>query len=139
MNVPLVVAGVLAFVGAAVHGGVGQLLVVRRISPAILPSTALGGSGLTKAMIWVSWHMATIGLITVGFALVLSGAVLDGNTARVLGVIAASTASGFAALALTVAIGQVPKAVKARDLRAFFHPGLYALTAIAVLAWWGIA
>jgi hypothetical protein len=132
VNVPLIVAGTLAILGAAIHGVGGEVLVVRKLSPEMLPSTRFGGSGMTRNMIHVTWHLTTIAFLTVGFALLLSGTVLNGDTARGIAVVAASAATGFAAL--VVGLG----AANARSPRSLFrHPGPAVLTATAVLAWWG--
>jgi hypothetical protein len=131
VNVPLVVAGSLAILGAAVHG-VGGELVVRRLSPGMLPSSRFGGPQMTKSMIHVTWHMTTIAFLTVGCALLLSGSVLDGDAARGIAVVAAVASTGFAALALGLG------AAYTRSPRSLFrHPGPAALTATAALAWWG--
>lgn len=131
MNVPLIVAGCLAILAAAIHGGVGEVLVVRRLSPGMLPSTPFGAAGMTKSMIRVAWHMATIGLLTVGSALLLSGSVLDGDAARGISLVAAGASTGFAALAVGLGAYSQP-------LRSVFrHPGPILLTAIAAVAWWG--
>ncbi len=108
MNVPLLVAGSLALLGAAIHGVAGEALVVRRLSPGVLPSSRFGGPGMTKTMIRAAWHMTTVAFLSVGSELVLSGAVLDGEAARGIGLVAA-----------------------------FLHPAPALLTAVAVLAWWG--
>jgi hypothetical protein len=132
VNVPLIVAGSLAILGAAVHGVGGEVLVVRKLSPGMLPSTRFGGPRMTKAMIHVTWHMTTIAFLTVGAALLLSGSVLHGDTARGIGVVAASAATGFAALAIGLG------AASTRSPRSLFrHPAPAALTATAALAWWG--
>jgi hypothetical protein len=133
LSVPLIVAGSLAILGAAIHGGAGEVLVVRRLSPATLPSSSFGGPKVTKLMIHVTWHVTTIAFLTVGCALLLSGAVLDGDTARALGLVAAGACTGFAAVAvgLGVAYTRSPRAL----LR---HPGPLLLTATAALAWWGV-
>jgi hypothetical protein len=127
VNVPLIVAGSLGILGAAIHGVGGELLVVRRLEPGMLPSSRFGGPALTKAMIHVTWHMTTIAFVTVGAALLLSGTVLDGDAARGIGLVAAGASTGFAALA----VGMAPP----RSL--FRHPGPPLLTVIAALAWWG--
>ena len=100
MNVPLVVAGSLAVLGAAIHGVGGEVLVVRKLSPQMLPSSPFGGPRATKTMIHVTWHMTTIAFLSVGAALLLSGAVLHGDTARGIGLVAAGASTGFAAIAL---------------------------------------
>ena len=132
MNIPLVVAGFLAILGAAVHGVGGEVLVVRRLSAGTLPPTRFGGARTTKAMIHVSWHITTIAFLTVGCALLLSGAVLNGDAARAMGLVAAGSSTGFAAVA--VGLG----AAYTRSPRSMLrHPGPAVLTATAALAWWG--
>jgi hypothetical protein len=132
MNVALFTAGCLALLGAGVHGLGGELLVVRRISPEILPPTAFGGARMTKAMIHVTWHLTTIAFLGVGCALLLSASVLQGDAARAASTLAAATATGFAAVALAVGIGHM------RSPRSLLlHPGPALLTATAALAWWG--
>jgi hypothetical protein len=132
VNLPLIVAGSLAILGAAIHGVAGELLVVRKLSPATLPSSSFGGPRTTKTMIHVTWHMTTIAFLTVGSALLLSGSVPHSASARGLGLLAASASTGFAALA--VGLG----AAYARSPRPLFgHPGPALLTATAALAWWG--
>jgi hypothetical protein len=132
MNVPLILAGSLAILGAAVHGVGGEVLVVRRLSVAMLPSSRLGGPRMTRAMIHVTWHLTTIAFLTVGSALLLAGSVLDGDTARGIGVVAAAASTGFAAL--TVGLGAASTGSARSLLR---HPAPVALTATAALAWWG--
>jgi hypothetical protein len=131
VNVPLIVAGSLAVLGAAVHGVGGEVLVVRKLSPGVLPSSPFGGPRMTKTMIHVTWHMTTIAFLTVGCALLLSGSVLDGDSARGIALVAAAASTGFAALAVGLGgAAQSPRSV----LR---HPGPAVLTATAALAWWG--
>jgi hypothetical protein len=132
VNVPLVVAGTIAIVGAAIHGAGGEILVVRKLSPGVLPSTRFGGRRMTKAMIHVTWHIATIAFLTVGSALLLSGAVLQGDAARGVALVGAAAFTGFAALA--VGLGGAYMRSPRQLLR---HPGPAALAATAALAWWG--
>jgi len=133
VNVPLIVAGSLAILGAAVHGVGGEVLVVRKLSPGVLPSSSFGGPRTTKTMIHVTWHMTTIAFLTVGSALLLSGSVLHGDTAQGIGLLAAAASTGFAALA--VGMG----AASTRSPRSLIrHPGPAVLTATAALAWWGV-
>src|SRR5438445_13726268 len=132
MNFPLLVAGSLALLGAGIHGVAGEALVVRRLSPGVLPSSPFGGPGMTKVMIRASWHMTTIAFLTVGSALVLSGSVLHGDTARGMGLVAAGAATGFAAVALVGAFARAPRSM-------FRHPAPALLTVVAVLAWSAIA
>ena len=132
MNGPLIVAGSIAILGAAVHGVGGEVLVVRKLSPGMLPSSRFGGPRTTKSMIHVTWHLTTFAFLTVGLALLLSGSVLHGDSARGIALVAAAASTGFAAL--TVGLG----AASSRSPRSLFrHPGPAALTATAALAWWG--
>ena len=132
VNVPLIVAGSLAILGAAIHGVAGEVLVVRKLSPGTLPSTPFGGPRMTKTMIHVTWHMTTIAFLTVGSALLLSGSVLHGDAARGISLVAAGASTGFATLAVGLGAGytQSPRSL-------FRHPGPAVLTATAALAWCG--
>ena len=132
MNVALIVAGSLALLGAAVHGVAGEVLVMRKLSPDMLPSSPFGGPRMTRTMIHVTWHMTTVAFLTVGAALLLSGSVLDGDAARAMGLLAAGASTGFAGLA--VGLG----AANLRSPRSLLHhPAPVVLTATAALAWWG--
>ena len=128
MNVPLIAAGSLAILGAALHGVGGEVLVVRKLSPAMLPPSRFGGPRATKTMIHVTWHMTTIAFLSVGSALLLAGSALHGDAAQAIAVLAAGAFTGFAALA--VGMGSSPRSL-------FRHPAPAVLTATAALAWWG--
>jgi hypothetical protein len=129
---PLIVAGSLAIVGAAIHGVGGEVFVVRKLSPERLPPTRFGGPQTTKSMIHVTWHMTTIAFLIVGSALFLSGSVLNGDAARGLSLLAAAATTGFAALAVGLGVAY------ARSPRLLIrHPAPAVLTATAALAWWG--
>jgi len=83
---------------------------VRNLSPDVLPSSAFGGPRTTKPMIHVTWHLITIAFLAVGSALLLSGSVLHGDSARGIGMFAAGATTGFAAIAtgLTAAYTKSP-------------------------------
>jgi len=131
VNVALIVAGSLAILGSAMHGLGGEVL-VRKLSPGMLPSSRFGGPRTTMSMIHVTWHMTTIAYLTVGSALLVSGSVVHGDTARGISLVAAVASTGFAAVALGLGIGYTgsPQSL----LR---HPGHAVLTVTAALAWWG--
>jgi hypothetical protein len=132
VNVQLVAAGLLAVLAASIHGGAGELLVVRRLSTETLVASPFGGPRMTRAMIHVTWHLTTIAFLAVGTALLLSGSLLDGDAARAVGLVAAGTSTGFAAVALGLGLAdtKTPRSL----LR---HPGPLALAIVAALAWWG--
>ncbi len=132
MDAPLIIAGSLAILGTAVHGVGGEVLVVRRLSRETLPSSRFGGPAMTKAMIHATWHITTVAFLGVGVALLLSGSLLDGDAARGVGLVAAGTSTGFAAVVLGLGGAHL------RSPRALIrHPGPAVLTATAALAWWG--
>ena len=139
MNVPWLVAGSLSLLAAAIHGIGGEILVVRKLSLGGLPSSPFGGPVMTRTMIRVSWHIATIGFLTVGLALVLSASVLHGETAREIGLLAAIASSGFAALPLGTQLLRLLQSGRLHEPGARLHFGPIALTAVAVLAWLGLA
>ena len=132
MNVPLIVAGSLATIAAAIHGAAGEVLVVRKLTPGTLPPSHFGGPRMTRTMIHVTWHITTVAFLSVGCALLLAGTVLDGDTARGVGLLAAGAATGFAAVALALGLAGTKSP---RGL--FRHPGPLVLAATAVLAWLG--
>ena len=132
MNAPLIVAGSLGILGAAIHGVGGEVLVVRKLSPERLPSSSFGGPRMTKNMIHVTWHLTTVAFLTVGSALVLSGSVLHGDTAKGISLVAAAASTGFAAVVLGLG------AANARSPRALFrHPAPALMIAATALAWVG--
>jgi hypothetical protein len=126
MNVALIAAGSLAILGTAVHGVAGEVLVVRKLAPAMLPPSRFGGPKLTRTMIHATWHMTTIAFLTVGCALLLAGSVLDDEAAQAIALLAAGATTAFAALA----VGMGSRSV-------FRHPAPILLTVTAALAWWG--
>jgi hypothetical protein len=131
MNVPLFLAGLLALVASAVHGLGGELLVLRTLWREPLPSTGLGGPGMTRAMVHVTWHIAAFAFLAVGVGMLLSAVVLEGDAADALAWFCAAAFSGFAAVAVVLGgAGRSPRAF----LR---HPGPVLLAATAALAWWG--
>lgn len=132
MNVPLILAGSLGILAAAVHGAAGEVLVVRKLSPGTLAPSPFGGPRMTKAMIHVSWHITTVAFLTGGAALLVAGAVLDGDAARAIGLVAASAFTGFAA----VAVGLGGAYMRSPSFL-FRHLGPAVLTATAALAWLG--
>jgi hypothetical protein len=66
VTVPLIVAGSLAILGAAIHGAGGEVLVVSQLSPGMLPSSRFGGPRTTKLTIHTTWPLTTIAFLTLG-------------------------------------------------------------------------
>jgi hypothetical protein len=132
MNIQLLIAGILAILGAAVHGGGGEVLVVRKLALESLSGSAFGGARTTKAMIHVTWHLTTVAFLAVGIALVLSGSILTGESAHAIALLGAAMSTCFAAV--MVGLGAADTGSPRSLLR---HPGPLAFCAIAALAWWG--
>jgi hypothetical protein len=123
------VAGALALVGAAVHGGGGEALVLRKLFAGELPSSRFGGPAATRAIIRVTWHIVTITFAALGSALATCGVLGPGDGCRGIGLIAASSFTGFLAVAVVVVLlppRRIPR-----------HAGPLMFLAVAVLAWWG--
>jgi hypothetical protein len=118
-------------VAAAIHGGAGETKVLRRLFSGELPSTSFGGATFTKAMIRVTWHVATVTFAVVGSALATCGVLGPGNGCEGIGVVAASAFTGFVALTIPVIVR--------RPSRLLTHPGPIAFLAVAAMAWWGTA
>jgi hypothetical protein len=123
------VAGALALVGAAIHGGAGEVLILRKLFSGELPSSRFGGPVATRAMIRVTWHVATLTFAVLGSALATCGFLGPGDGCRGIGVVAASSFTGFLALAVVVAL-QRPRGL-------IRHRGPVMFLAVAALSWWG--
>src|SRR3954452_25463767 len=100
VNAPLIAAGSLAVFGAAVHGVGGEVLVVAKLAPAMLPPSRFGGPRPTKTMLHVTWHMTTVAFLTVGVTLIVAGSTLHGDTARAIAVRAGAAFTGLVAVAV---------------------------------------
>lgn len=132
MNVPFFVAALLALAGAAVHGGVGEAFVVRKLAPSALPRSPFGAGEATKLMIRATWHMTTVAFLVLGVALVTCAGSDATGACRAVGRISGLSFSGFALIAVGGAVARSPRSL----LR---HPAPLLLTSVAVLAWWGSA
>ena len=132
MNVPFVLAGVLALTGAAVHGIAGEKIVVTKLGTEILPSSRFGGSSFTKVMIRATWHITTIAFVVMGGGLMACAPGASSEACRGIGRVAALAYSGFAALTIGLAAPQIFRA----RLR---HPAPLLFGIVALLAWWGTA
>jgi hypothetical protein len=124
-----IVAGALALLGAAIHGGVGEALIVRKVVAVELPSSRIGGASATRVMIRFSWHAVTLTFVAFGSALATCGVLGPGEACRGIGVVAASTFTAFLALAVVFA--------HQRRRMLFAHPGPPMFLAVAALTWWG--
>jgi hypothetical protein len=129
MTPQFLVAGALAMLGAAIHGGAGEVLIVRKVVAGELPSSRFGGPAATRAMIRVSWHLGTLTFAAFGSALATCGFLGPGDACRGIGVVAASSFTAFLVLVVVSALH--------RPRRLFLHPGPAMFLAVAALTWWG--
>jgi hypothetical protein len=132
MNVPFALAGVLAIIGAAVHGIAGEKLVVTKLGAEILPSSPFGGPSVTKLMIRASWHITTIAFVVIGGALTACAPGASSEACRGIGRVAALAYAGFLAVTIGLAVARGPRALTR-------HPAPLLFGIVAVLAWWGTA
>jgi hypothetical protein len=130
MNVPFVVAGVLAIAGAAVHGILGEKIVVSRLRREALPSSKFGSSSFTLVMIRATWHITTLAFVVLGSALLACTPDATGGACEAVGRVTAIAYASFFALS----IGLVAPMIRRIRLR---HPAPLLFALVAVLSWWG--
>jgi len=133
VNVPLAVAAALALLAAAIHSGVGEVLVLRKLPDAHLAPTRFGGPAATKLMIRVSWHLVGTAFLAIGVAL---GVCSSSGSAACPGAayLAAASFAGF----FVVAAVEASRLGLRRMLRMMVrHPAPVVFAAVAVLAWLG--
>lgn len=128
MNVQFLVAGSLAMVAAAIHGGGGEVIVLRRVFAGELPSTRFGGPAGTRIMIRVTWHIATLTFLALGAALTSCG-ISPADGCDLIGGASAISFTGFFGVALVVGL-EHPRML-------FRHLGPLAFLVIAGLSWSG--
>jgi hypothetical protein len=131
VNIALLLAGVMSFVAAAIHGIAGDVLIVRRIDVGSLPSTRFGGPAASKVMIRVTWHLLTATFVVLGSAMVACGFNDVHDACRATGIVGASAFSAFAVITITSGVARSGPAGLLR------HPAPVAFIVTAVLAWWG--
>jgi hypothetical protein len=134
VDAPLLAAGCLGLLAAAVHGAGGEVLVVRKLSLDLLPPSRFGGPQMTKAMIHVTWHVTTFAFLSCGAAMLIAATALEGDARQAVGVFGAVAFTGFAVVAMGIGGAHM------RSPRGLLtHPGPLVLGATAALAWWGAA
>jgi hypothetical protein len=138
VNVPFLVAGAMALVGAGVHGVAGEMMIVRRLRSETLPSSLFGDGSATMVMIRVTWHLTTVSFFALGTALVACGALGSGPASRAVGLFAAGSYSAFAVLAIGTLLRHGPRALLRHGPRGLLgHPAPALFVTVATLAWLG--
>lgn len=130
MNLAYLAAGALALLGAAIHGGVGQALIVSKLDAGTLPYTRFGSGRATRDMIRGGWHMLTLTFAGLGIALASCGA-RESSSCEGIGTLAAAMFTGFAVIAVA---GPVLRGSPRLLIR---HPAPMLLSAMAALTWLG--
>jgi hypothetical protein len=125
-----IAAGILALAAAAIHGGAGEVVVLRPLFAGELPSSRFGGPGATRVMIRVTWHVVSLTFAAFGLGLTTCGLLGPSEACRGIGLVGASLFTAFVALSAIV-VWQRPRA-------AIRHRGPLVFLAIAALAWWGL-
>jgi hypothetical protein len=134
MNTQYAIAAALALVAAAIHGGVGEALVVSKLRHEVLSPTRFGGAVMTKLMIRVTWHITTLAFVVIGSALAVCSPAGPSNACVAAGRVASVSFASFFALAGGLAIAAQGRRVGKGMLR---HPGPLVFALVAGLAWWG--
>jgi hypothetical protein len=135
MNLAFAIAGALALVGAVIHGGVGERLVVTKLRTEVLSPTRFGGPSMTKLMIRVTWHIVTFTFLVIGVAMAACATAGASEACRGVSRVTAISFTGFGALAAgIVAMAQGPRALLPALRR---HPAPLVFGAVAALAWLG--
>jgi hypothetical protein len=97
----------------------------------------LGGASFTKLMIRVTWHITTIAFAVIGSGMAACAPAGSSEACRGVGRVASISFTGFAALAVGLAVtSQGPRALL-HVLRR--HPAPLIFVLVAALAWWGQA
>ena len=129
MNWPFAIAGVLALTGAAVHGILGEKIVVTKLRTETLPSSRFGNATTSLLMIRATWHITTLAFLVLGSALVActpaSSAACEG-----VGRVSAIAFASFFVLTIGLAAPHVRRTVRR-------HPAPLIFLAVAVMAWVG--
>ena len=135
MNGPFAVAGALALLAAAIHGGAGERLVVAKLQRDQLAPTPFGGPTMTKLMIRVTWHIVTLAFLVPGAAMAACSTAGARGACTGVGRLSAISFASFAVLALALAAATSRRV----DRLLMKHPAPLIFVAIAVLAWMGSA
>ncbi len=136
MKLQFAIAGALALIGALIHGGVGEALVVTKLRTEVLSPTRFGGPTMTKLMIRATWHITTLAFVVTGSAMVACAPAAPSQTCTGIGQVAAISYASFAALAAGLALATGMRRFPRLLLR---HPAPLVFVVVAVLAWWGSA
>ena len=130
MNTYFLGSAALILCASAIHSGLGEHLILRRLDRENLPPTPFGGPRTTLEILRASWHLLTVVWLVLATALVLSASSPSDTrgvgVALVVGGIFATMGGGILASSL------------ARNPRMLLrHPAWLFFLMIAGLAWVG--
>jgi hypothetical protein len=130
MNIPFIVAGSLALTAAAIHGGLGEKIVVRRLGVETLPSTQFGGARMTLLMIRVTWHITSLAFLVLGSALLVCSPREPSGACQGIGRLSSISFASYFLLAGALAFPNIRRTVRR-------HPAPIVFLAVSVLSWVG--
>lgn len=130
MNIAFVVAGLLALTAAAIHGGLGEKIVVRKLGVETLPTSKFGGARMTLLMIRVTWHITTLAFFVLGSALIVCSPGQPSAACQGIGRLSSIAFASFFLLAGAIAFPNIRRTVRR-------HPAPIVFLAVAVLSWVG--
>jgi hypothetical protein len=133
MNVQFAIAGALSLIAAAIHGGAGEALVVRKLHREALSPSRFGGPSMTMVMIRATWHITTLAFAVIGASLAVCAPGSPSQACAGIGRLAAIAFASFAVLAIGLGIAAGPRWPRAL----MRHPGPLIFVLVAVLAWRG--
>jgi hypothetical protein len=132
LNTMWLIAGILAWAGAALHAIGGEKMIFPGVDTRGLPSTRFGGPATSRRLLRTTWHLTSAAFTVLGAVLLVCAAIGATDATRGAARAAGASFSAFALLVIISALLQGPRAL-------FRHPAPLALTAVAILAWWGAA
>jgi hypothetical protein len=130
MNIAFIIAGLLALTAAAIHGGLGEKIVVTKLRRETLPTSKFGGSSMTLLMIRVTWHITTLAFLVLGSALLVCSPGAPGDACEGIGRLSSISFASFFLLAAALAAPNIRRTVQR-------HPAPLVFALVAVLSWWG--
>ena len=131
MNGFWIVAGVLAWIGTAIHATGGEKIVFSKTHARALPAGPREPS-MARSLARTTWHLVSAAFAVLGTVLLVCGFIGDTDATKGAARAAAAVFSAFAGVVVASALAR-----GGRDL--WRHPAPLMLTLTAALIWWGIS
>lgn len=130
MNTHFLSAAALILCAAAIHSGLGESWILRRLDPKNLPPTPFGGPAATHKILRASWHLLTMVWLVLAAALVLSASQPVDPRGQGVGLV-------IGAIFATMGGGIVASSLLGNPRMLLRHPAWLFFLVIAALAWAG--